>query len=260
MSSSMQGTTILIASRPVSPSLLYLNRSFCTKYNFIMKVVERSILDPAKKVKVNPNITQGSLHRINSHCGRYSGSTVRTGTMERKNSDNEELLRRISRDRLLEINVKLTLDALCLCSVIRLHSQNQSPSFHDRQAILTGVNRITAFAMAATRACRPSICVPSKRMRVPPTMDGTTKRPSTEKVLGNWANASFFWITSSDALATSGTMPLTMLMTLSASLSETFETSWNAMRTKTGGLSGLRIRVSGDHLPWCPARICQDWI
>lgn len=86
-------------------------------------------------------------------------------------------------------------------------------------------------------------------MRVPPTMDGTTKRPSTEKVLGNCANASFFWIISSVALATSGTMPLTMLMTLSASLSETFETPWNAMQTKTGGLSGLQIRVSRDHLP-----------
>ena len=42
--------------------------------------------------------------------------------MEQKNSDDKELLGRISRDRLLEIIVKLTLDALGLCSVIRLHS------------------------------------------------------------------------------------------------------------------------------------------
>ena len=41
--------------------------------------------------------------------------------MERKNSDDKELLRRISRDRLLEINVKLSLDALCLFNVTRLH-------------------------------------------------------------------------------------------------------------------------------------------
>ena len=50
-----------------------------------------------------------------------------------------------------------------------------------------------------------------------------------EKILCNWAKTSFFWTTSSDPLLIFGTMPLIMLRTLSASLSETLRTSWNGM-------------------------------
>ena len=50
--------------------------------------------------------------------------------MERSNSDDIRELRRISRDRLVEMRVKFILDPFYPLSVIRLHSQNQSPSFH----------------------------------------------------------------------------------------------------------------------------------
>ena len=39
---------VVLLHTPLSPSLLHLNRAFCTKHNFIMRVVMRSILDPAK--------------------------------------------------------------------------------------------------------------------------------------------------------------------------------------------------------------------
>ena len=53
--------------------------------------------------------------------------------MEWRNSDDKGQLRQVNRDGLLEMRVKFIPDPFCLLSVIRLHSQSQSPSFHDWQ-------------------------------------------------------------------------------------------------------------------------------
>ena len=117
--------------------------------------------------------------------------------------------------------MKFILDTFYL-GVIRLHSENQSSSFNDWQAIPTSVTRITASDKVMTRACTPSNCALSKRRTVP--SDGV-KRPSLEKVLGNFVNASFFWMTSSLDLPMSETIPLMMPMILAVSSSETLKTS-----------------------------------
>jgi hypothetical protein len=120
--------------------------------------------------------------------------------------------------------VKFVLDPFYPLSVIRLHSQNQSPSFHGLQAIPTvGATRIMASDKFITRACVPSNCALSKRTMVHLASDG--KRLSVEKVLGNCANASFFWMTSSFALAVIERMSFLRPMILSASSSETLEIS-----------------------------------